>query len=205
MTTTNRSTTIINQTLQGITFVYQLVAVATFITALFLANWWMSFPFIGAFYEQTMVFNGVVPTGSDPSWDLHNQGIKLGDQLVSVNGQAVHSTIEVQHILGGFQAGDQIPVIVRSSDGVQKTYSVTLHTFPLQDQITYYIIPISLSLVFLVLSIWIFAIRRRETAGRAFALLGRGACSGYESRRSRRRRPPGIVYTGYQRRHMWTT
>ena len=170
MTIANRSNTLLNQALQGVTFLYQLVAVATFITALFLANRWMSFPFIGAFYEHTMVFNGVVPTGSDPSWDLHNQGIKLGDQLVSVNGQAVHSTIEVQHILGGFQAGDQIPVIVRSSDGVQKTYSVTLHTFPLQDQITYYIIPISLSLVFLVLSIWIFAIRRRETAGRAFAL-----------------------------------
>jgi len=170
MTFANRSNTFLNQALQGITFVYQLVAVATFITALFLANWWTSFPFIGAFYEHTMVFNGVVPSGPDSSWDLRNQGIKLGDQLISVNGQAVHSTVEVQRILSSFQPGDQIPVIVRSADGVQKTYNVTLNTFPLQDRITYYIIPISLSLVFLVLSIWIFAIRRRETAGRAFAL-----------------------------------
>jgi GAF domain-containing protein len=109
-------------------------------------------------------------SGSSRRRDLRNQGVKLGDQLISVNGQAVHSTVDVQHILGSFQPDDQIPVTVRSPDGVQKTYTVTLSSFPFQDRITYYIIPISLSLIFLVISIWIFAIRRRETAGRAFAL-----------------------------------
>ena len=95
----------------------------------------------------------------------------MGDQLVSVNGQAVHSTFDVQGILSGFHAGDQIPVIVRSPDGNQKTYEVTLHAFTSKDQLTYFIIPILLSLIFLVISLWIFVIRRTESAGRAFALL----------------------------------
>src|SRR5271157_6625382 len=164
MWTSNRSNTYINQALQAIAFAYQFLAVAVFITALFLANWWLSTPFLGAFYEHTMVFNGVVPTGPDASWDLRNQGIQLGDQLISVNGQAVHNTFEVQSILSGFHPGDQIPVIVRLLDGSQKTYHVTLHAFSSEDRITYFIIPISLSLLFLIISLWIFVIRRTESA-----------------------------------------
>ncbi len=170
MWTSNRLNTYINQALQAIAFAYQFLAVVVFVTALFLANWWLSTPFLGAFYEHTMVFNGVVPTGPDVSWDLRNQGIQLGDQLISVNGQAVQNASEVQSILSGFHPGDQIPVIVRLLDGSQKTYYVTLHAFTSKDQITYFIIPIFLSLIFLVVSLWIFVIRRTEFAGRVFAL-----------------------------------
>ncbi len=171
MSASNRSNAYTNQILQAVTFVYQFLAVATFISALFLANWWMSFPFIGAFYEHTMVFNGVVPLGTDISWDLRNQGVKLGDQLISVNGRVVHNTFEVQNILSGFHPGNQIQVIVRSSDGSQITYNVTLHAFPTQDRIVYFVIPISLSLLFLVIGLWIFVMRRGRSVGRAFALL----------------------------------
>ena len=170
MWTSNRSNTYINQALQAIAFAYQFLAVAVFITALFLANGWLSAPFLGAFYEHTMVFNGVVPTGPDASWDLRNQGIQLGDQLISVNGQAVYDTTEVQSILSSFRPGDQIPVVVRLLDGSQKTYHVTLHAFSSENRITYFIIPISLSLLFLIISLWIFVIRRTESAGRVFAL-----------------------------------
>ena len=171
MWSSNRSNTYVNQALQAVAFAYQFLAVATFITALFLANWWMNAPFLGAFYEHTMVFNGVVPAGVDASWDLRNQGVKLGDQLISVNDQAVHNTFEVQSILGKFHAGDQIAVVVRSPDGIQRTYNVTLHAFTPQNQITFFVLPIIFSLIFLIISLWIFAIRRTESAGRAFALL----------------------------------
>jgi len=170
MSISNRSNASINQVLQGATFVYQFLAVATFITALFLASWWMSAPFLGAFYEHTMVFNGVVPTGPNASWDLRDQGIQLGDQLVSIKGQTVYNTFEAQQILRGFHAGDQIPVIVRTAGGNEKTYNVTLHTFSLSDRIIYFVIPISLSLLFLIISFWIFLMRRAESAGRAFAM-----------------------------------
>ncbi|HUI88551.1 MAG TPA: GAF domain-containing protein [Anaerolineales bacterium] len=191
-----RSNTSINQALQAVAFVYQFLAVATFIAAFFLANWWMSFPFLGAFYEHTMVFNGVVPTGTDASWDLNNQGVKLGDQLISVNGQAVHNTFDVQNILAGFHPGDQIPVIVRSADGGQKTYDVTLHAFTTQNRVQYFIIPIFLSLIFLVISLWIFVIRRTESAGRAFALFASSLSIGAGSLFD--------LYTTHALTYLWT-
>ena len=196
MSVSNRSNTYISQALQAIAFIYQFLAVATFITALFLANWWMNSPFLGAFYEHTMVFNGVVPLGVDTSWDLRNQGVKLGDQLISVNGQAVHNTFEVQSILSSFHPGNQIRVIVRSPDGSQKTYDVTLHVFPTEDRIIYFVIPISLSLLFLVISLWIFAIRRAESAGRVFALLASSLSIGAGSLFD--------LYTTHSLTYIWT-
>ncbi|MFZ1040696.1 MAG: GAF domain-containing protein [Anaerolineales bacterium] len=196
MWTSIRSNTYLNQALQVIAFFYQFLAVAVFITALFLANWWLSTPFLGAFYEHTMVFNGVVPTGPDAAWDLRNQGIQLGDQLISVNGQAVHNTIEVQSILSGFQPGDQIPVTVRLLDGSQKTYHVTLHAFSSEDRITYFIIPISLSLLFLIISLWIFVIRRTESAGRVFALFASSLSIGVGSLFD--------LYTTHSLTYIWT-
>jgi len=116
----------------------------------------MNTPFLGAFYEHTMVFNGVVPAGPDASWDLRNQGVKLGDQLLEVNGQTVNSTFEVQSILSGFHPGDQIPVIVRSPDGSEITYHVTLSVIPNWGSNNILVIPILLSLLFLIISLWIF-------------------------------------------------
>ncbi len=143
-----------------------------------------------------MVFNGVVPLGTDVSWDLRNQGVKLGDQLISVNGQAVQNTFEVQSILSRFHPGNQIPVIVRSPDGSQKTYDVTLHVFPFEDQIIYFVIPISLSLLFLIISLWIFVIRRTESAGRVFALLASSLSIGVGSLFD--------LYTTHSLTYIWT-
>ncbi len=196
MVISNRSNRYLDQALQGVTFLYQFLAIATFIIALFLANWWMGYPFLGAFYEHTMVFNGVVPPTAAPAWDLRNQGIKLGDQLLSVNGKAVHNTSEVQAILGGFHPGDHVSVAVRSPNGTQKNYNVTLHSFPLKDQITYYFVPISLSLFFLLLSIWILAIRRAESAGRAFALFASSLSIGFGSLFD--------LYTTHSLTYLWT-
>ena len=196
MTVSNRSNALINQALQAIAFVYQFLAVATFIAALFLANWWMNTPFLGAFYEHTMVFNGVVPAGPDASWDLRNQGVKLGDQLLEVNGQTVNSTFEVQSILSGFHPGDQIPVIVRSPDGSEITYHVTLSVFPIGDRITFFVIPILLSLLFLIISLWIFVIRRAESAGRVFALFASSLSIGAGSLFD--------LYTTHSLTYIWT-
>ena len=39
------------------------------------------------------------------------------------------------------------------------------------DQLSYFVIPAFLSLVFLLISLWIFGLRRTEPAGRAFSVL----------------------------------
>ena len=116
-----RANTLLTQALQVTVSVYQLMAVAAFIAALIFAVSWMKTPFLGAFYEQTLVFNGAAPSADSAAWDLYNQGVRLGDQLVSVNGVGVHSTDEIQNILNGFFPGESIPVTIRTAGGAEKS------------------------------------------------------------------------------------
>ena len=171
----------LNQVFQIGVFVYQALAVAAFIAAILLANWWLKAPFLGAFYEHTLVFNGAGPTEFGDAWDLYNQGVRLGDQLVAVNGVPVRSTLDVQRVLfgqtpgtvpaaQGFVAGETIPVMIRTPGGEQKTLAVTLHGFPSADLMAYLVIPLFLSFIFLLISLWIFGSRRAEIPGRTFAV-----------------------------------
>jgi hypothetical protein len=53
--------------------VYQGVAAIVLIAALFLANYWLEFPFLGAFFDPTLVFDGVGPSPSSANhWPLHS-------------------------------------------------------------------------------------------------------------------------------------
>jgi signal transduction histidine kinase len=165
-----RSSAALGQILQVVVFVYQFIAVTAFVAALFLAASWLRSPFLGAFYEHTLIFNDAVPVGDGAGWDLYKQGVKLGDQLISVNGIEVHSTAEAQNVLSGFFPGETIPVVIRIAGGEQKTFEVTLNSFPAEDRTAYFIVPLIISLLFLVMGLWIFWIRRAESAGRAFAI-----------------------------------
>ncbi len=82
---------LLNLALQMAASVYQVVAVGAFVAALFLASSWIKTPFLGALYEQTMLFNGAPPSADSAAWSLYNQGVRFGDQLLSVNGVEVHS------------------------------------------------------------------------------------------------------------------
>src|SRR5512135_2794485 len=93
--------------------VYQAVALLAFIAALVLANGWLKTPFIGALFEQTLVFNGAGPGGVADTWDLYNQGVRFADRLLSLNNQPVRNTAEVRSILGGFFPGETIPVSIQ--------------------------------------------------------------------------------------------
>jgi len=166
----DRSSSALGQVLQVAVFLYQFVAVAAFILAIFLALAWMKAPFLGAFYEHTLVFNGAAPSGDGQAWDLRSQGIQLGDQLISVNGVEVHTTAEVQNVLSGFFPGESIPVVIRKAGGEEKTLQVKLNAFPPEDRSVYFVLPAVVSLLFLVMSLWILGMRRSESAGRAFAV-----------------------------------
>ena len=66
---------------------YQALAVIVFILIpIFAINWW-SKPFIGAFVEQTMSFNGVGPlrTENEP-WELFLTPVELYEYLLEVDG-----------------------------------------------------------------------------------------------------------------------
>lgn len=164
-----RYQTLISQTLQWVVLIYQISAVVLFMTGIFLANRWMEQPFLGAFYEHTLVFNGTGPAENTPAWALFHQ-VKVGEQLAAIDGIPVSSSEEVRIILKDRFPGEQVEATIRAQDGSERSQSVTLRAFPPSSRTIYFIIPTLLSVIFLAVSLWIFGLRRTEPAGRAFSL-----------------------------------
>src|SRR5690349_1012222 len=156
---------------QGIVLVYQAIAVLIFGASLILGLDWQNDPFIGGLFEQTMVLNGTDTRRAGDHWALYEQGFLIGDQLVSVNGEPVSNGEELHRILIGLQIGQSVPVEMRTTEGIVRTVDVTLEAFSGRDRVAFFIIPMALSLVFLGLSLWIFGLRRTESAGRAFSMM----------------------------------
>ena len=153
-----------------VVLLYQAIGVLVFIFALILANSWINRPFLGAFFEPTLVSNGIGPSRPSNAWGLFNQGVKPGDQLRSIAGETISNTSDIDQVLSNFFPGETVPVVLRSAEGIEKTYDVELHLLPATDRNTYLIIPSIVSIIFFALSFWVFGLRRNEPAGRSFAI-----------------------------------
>jgi len=166
-----RTGTVLNKVMQWLVLGYQTIAVLVFLASLFLANDWLKNPFIGGFFEQTLVLNGVDTTEGGKHWALYEQGFGLRDQLLSVDDRQISNANDLRNVLVAHKTGDIVPVTILPFGGTEKTVQVTLQSFPRGDLISYFILPASLSLVFLIISLWIFGLRRTEPAGRAFSVM----------------------------------
>jgi len=155
---------------QLVVLLYQVVAVTVFVLALFIAAAWIKLPFMGAFFEPALVLNTTMPGQPDSVWPLRDLGVGQGSQLIEVAGQSVRTTAEVERVLDGYFPGENIPVTIRSKEGITSTRNITLQPFSERDRVTYLILPAIISGIFLLLSLWIFGLRRDEPAGRAFAV-----------------------------------
>jgi signal transduction histidine kinase len=162
---------ILSKVVQSVVLVYQGIAAIIFILSLFLAYNWLKTPFIGGFFEQTLILNGSDTSEAGKQWALYEQGFGLGDQLVSVGNQPISNADDLNNALSSFRNNETIPVTIRASDGDLRTVDITLQPFPFPDQIAYFVLPAFLSLVFLGISLWIFGLRRTESAGRAFSMM----------------------------------
>lgn len=164
-----RFDTALNKFIQGIIWIYQAIAAVVFIASLWFGAIWIQKPFIGGFLEQTLALNGSSQERED--WALYAAGFKLGDQLVSINGQPVSSARDLERILDSSAVGETVSVTMRTTAGNVETADITLQSFPVADRIAYFVIPMFLSMVFLVISLWIFGLRRTESSGRAFSIM----------------------------------
>ena len=167
----NRFNTVANKVTESIVLAYQAIAVVIFVASLFAAHAWLKNPFLGGFFEQTFVLNGSDTRVAGEHWFLYEQGFKLGDQLLSVDGHAITTDRSFKAALSSLKPGQTVPVVLRTIEGEMKTVNVPLRPFPAADQISYFVIPAFLSLVFLLISLWIFGLRRTEPAGRAFSVM----------------------------------
>jgi ABC-type multidrug transport system fused ATPase/permease subunit len=166
-----RLNTVLSKVTQSIVFVYQGLAVVIFVASLLVGYSWLRNPFVGGFFEQTMVLNGSDTTEAGKHWSLYALGFKLGDQLVSVNDQPISNARDLEHTLGSLAIGNTVPVAIRTAEGDIRTVDIVLQPFPAADRVSYFVIPAILSLVFLLISSWIFGLRRTESAGRAFSMM----------------------------------
>ena len=171
MIQTNRFNTVVGAVTQTLVLFYQAVAVLVFTVSLFSAYAWLKNPFIGGFFEQTMVVNESVTREPGKQWALQEKGFRLGDQLASVGGQPISSAEDLRKALDYFRVGDMVHVVMHTQAGEIKEADIKLQSLSTIDQISYFVIPAFLSLVFLVISLWIFGLRRSESAGRTFSVL----------------------------------
>jgi len=161
----------IGKVTQWIVLVYQTIAVLIFAASLILGLDWLNDPFVGGMLEQTMVLNGTDTREAGKHWALYEEGFEIGDQLVSVDGRSISSGEDLHSTLITLQAGQTVPVEMWTSEGEIRSVDVTLEAFSTPDRVAFFVIPLFMSAVFLGLSLWIFGLRRTESAGRAFSMM----------------------------------
>ncbi|HNF93277.1 MAG TPA: hypothetical protein PLQ75_01395, partial [Anaerolineales bacterium] len=158
----------IGRVLTGIAFLYQAIAVVVVVWALVVAAQWIREPFLGSFYEHTLVFTD--PAADSTGVWAFNKIVNSGDQLIAINGTDVKNSRDVREVLSSFVPGENVTATVKFKNGETRDLSVELQRFPEDAVSIYLILPSIISFVFLVLSIWTFGLRRNEPSGRAFAL-----------------------------------
>ena len=95
---------------QVIVSIYLLLALVVFIVTPFLASRWLATPFLGRFIEPTLIFNATNPVDPNSQWPALNQGIKLGDQILALDGKTVSTTAQIEDTLSQYHFGQiQIP------------------------------------------------------------------------------------------------
>jgi signal transduction histidine kinase len=165
-----RTQAVLNRALQIVVLVYQAAAVLVFITAIYLAVDWLKNPFIGGFFEHTLVLNGSDTSEEGKTWAMYEQGFDVGDQLVSVNGVPISSSAQLKEILGARNVGEAVAVEIRRTGGELEARTIFLQQLSAADRYAFFYIPEFLSFIFLGVSLWIFGLRRTEPAGRAFSI-----------------------------------
>src|SRR6476661_4333446 len=110
-----RINTVISKVTQSVVLAYQAIAMLVFAISLFLAFDWLGTPFIGGFFEQTMVLNGTDTYQAGKHWSLYAQGFKIRDELVSVNGSAISNAQDLGRVLDSFQVGQTVSVVMKTA------------------------------------------------------------------------------------------
>lgn len=181
MTNQPRATLLLDRVSQYLVIIYQVFAV---LAMLAIPVWAMRFfqePFIGIFVEHTMLTNGVGPGETPSGWPLYDQGLRFGHQLVSIStldssGNPLQTIqpdrfSQIESLLRGHAPSENISITFSDLKGGTSTYTVPLISFPFGDQVRFFYLPYLVGVVYLVASLWIFGLRRTETAGRAFSIL----------------------------------
>jgi signal transduction histidine kinase len=151
-----------------VVFLYLLVALAVFLISPFLFASVVRTPFIGAFVEHTLMINTTQPVNSG-AWGLQLR-LPFGYQIIALGGEKVANVSQMRAVLSHHQVGEKIDLAALDPSGKPVTFQVKLLKLPLADQLSYFVIPYVIGLVYLISGLYVFGIRRFDPAGRAFTL-----------------------------------
>ena len=157
--------------LQVVVVIYMVIVLAAMLAQILVSGPWLNVPFIGAFVEPTMVFNGNDSIEQPSSWSAIQQGIVSRDQLLAVDGQPVYTARTLQSFLQGKSVGDTVDLSVKHENGATEKISVTLTSLPQIDRITYFYVPYVIGWIYFLAAVWVFFVQRHEAAGRTFAIV----------------------------------
>lgn len=123
-------------------------------------------PFPGFLLEQTLVIAGI--SGND--WTGQEQGLAFPQRVIALDGQPVPDAAAYEQFLQTRQVGQSIRVRTETPQGDWKDFAgVRLIQFPERDFLRLFWLPYSIGLVYIALGGWIYWLRGKTAAGRAFA------------------------------------
>jgi signal transduction histidine kinase len=150
---------------------YLAIVLVAFLAIPFLAVTYYNVPFPGAFFEHTLLINNIKPPGED-RWALYQAGVKFGDQLQEIDGKPIKNATELRQELSSHFPGETLTFTLRSEEGIVSSYDIVLSEFQFNDLVWFFVIPGFVGFVFVAVALWIYSLRRHETSGRAFGMLG---------------------------------
>ncbi len=162
-----------DKALEILVLLYQAIAIIAFILIPISATKWLKSPFMGAFVEHSLLFNGVGTSkeNTDPdAWQLFNAGLSLGDQLKEIDGHTISSSEDIANALAQHIPGDEIQITYENIEKGELTKSIQLISFPNTDKFKFFYVPYGIGLGYLLLGLWMSRLRLSESQGRAFIL-----------------------------------
>ena len=149
--------------------IYQVIALFVLASLVLSAVRWFNTPFIGAFVENTLIFNTIQPV-QPGSWNAQNAGFRFGDQLIALDGIEILQHAEYYTALSEYQPGDEIDITARTPDGELITHPVVLQRASRADLIAEMMVPWFIGLIYACSGLWVFSLRFNDASGRVFAL-----------------------------------
>ncbi|MBT3314778.1 MAG: GAF domain-containing protein [Anaerolineae bacterium] len=152
---------------------FQAIAIIAFILILISATKWLKSPFMGAFVEHSLLFNGVGTEREDinpEAWQLFNAGLSLGDQLKEIDGHTINSVEDITNALAQHTPNDEVQITYENIEKGELTKTIQLISFPNTDKFKFFYVPYGIGLGYLLLGLWMSRLRLSESLGRAFIL-----------------------------------
>ncbi len=127
---------------------------------------WRQKPFLGLFFEQTLVVSGI----RNEAWGVDIPG-GAAVRLVAVGEQTVASNRDLRQVWQGLSFGEEVALTLQPQDGsAALTARTVTQWFPTADWITLFWLPYAVGLAYLGIGIWVFRQQGDQRPAQSFAL-----------------------------------